>query len=58
MGSDELDEAVAHRALGVALGIGLDISEVADMAVLISRSAMSLAVGVDYPRLAGAGISH
>jgi len=45
--ADELDELVGHRALGVTLGIRLDVAEVADVAVLVGRGAVSLVVGVD-----------
>jgi len=48
VGADELDEAVAHRALGVALSISLDVSEITNMAVLVAGSAVGLPVGVDY----------
>lgn len=45
--TDELDELVRYGALGVALGISLEVAQVADMAVLISRRAMLLVKWVD-----------
>ena len=45
--ADELDELVGHRALGVALSIGLDVAEVTDVAGLVRGSSVSLAEGVD-----------
>lgn len=47
LGANDLDELVGHRALGVALGIRLDVAEVTNMAVLIGRGTVGLAVGVD-----------
>lgn len=47
LGANDLDELVGHRALGVALGIRLDVAEVTNMAVLVGRGAVGLAVGVD-----------
>jgi len=47
LGSDELDELVVDRSLGVALSIRLDVAEVTYMAVLIVRAAVGLAVRVD-----------
>ena len=52
MGTDELDEAIAHGALGVPLGIGLNVSKITNVAVLVTGSTVGLAVGVDYPRSA------
>jgi hypothetical protein len=48
VGANELDERVGRRALGVALGVGLDVAEVTDVAVRIRGRAVGLAVGVDY----------
>lgn len=47
LGSDELDKFVLNAALGVALGIGLDVSQVTDVACLIRGSAVGLVVRVD-----------
>jgi hypothetical protein len=51
LGADELDELVAHGALGVALGVGLDVAQVANVTVLIRGRAVRLAVGVDCQRV-------
>lgn len=47
LGANELDEQVGHGALGVALGVGLDVAEITDMAGLIGAVTVSLVVGVD-----------
>jgi hypothetical protein len=47
VGSDQLDEAVLDRALGVALAVSLDVAEVADVALLILGRAVGLAVWVE-----------
>jgi hypothetical protein len=47
LGADDLDELVGHGALGVALGIRLDVAEVTNVAVLVGRGAVCLAVRVD-----------
>ena len=52
MGTDELDEAIAHGALGVPLGIGLNVSKITNVAVLVAGSTVGLAVRVDYSRSA------
>lgn len=41
--ANQLDEAVADAALGVALCIGLDVSKVTDVAFVIGRGAVGLA---------------
>jgi hypothetical protein len=46
--SDELDQLVLVAALSVALAIGLEVAQVADMALLIARSTVGLVVGVDW----------
>ena len=51
LGADELDEAVGHAALGVALSIRLDVAEVTNVAVLVARGAVGLAVRVDCVKL-------
>jgi hypothetical protein len=45
--ADELDELVGHGALGVALSISLEVAEVTNVAGLVGRSTVGLAVGVD-----------
>lgn len=47
MGTNQFDQRVLDRALGVALGIGVDVSEITDVTGLVGRSAVGLAVGVD-----------
>lgn len=47
VGSDDLHKAVLDGALGVALGVGLNVAEVTDMTLLVRRRAVGLAVGVD-----------
>ncbi len=44
---NKLDEAILNRALSVALGIGLDIAQVADVAGLSRTVTVGLAMGVD-----------
>ena len=45
--ADELDELVGHGALGVALSISLEVAEVTNVASLVGRSTVGLAVGVE-----------
>lgn len=45
--ANQLDERVGDSALGVALAVGGDVAEVANVAVLVARGAVRLAVGVD-----------
>lgn len=47
VGADQLDQGIGDGALGIALGVGLDVAEVADVAGLIGRGAVGLAMGVD-----------
>lgn len=47
LGANDLDVLVGHGALGVALSIRLDVAEVTNVAVLVDRCAVGLAVGVD-----------
>jgi hypothetical protein len=54
--ADELDELVGHRALGVALSIGLDVAEVTDVAGLVRGSSVSLAEGVEVRTGRGAAV--
>lgn len=48
LSTDELHKLVFHRAFGIALTIGGDVSQVANVAVLIFGSTVFLAEGVDY----------
>jgi hypothetical protein len=45
--ADQLDELVRDAALGVALGVGLEVAQVADVALAVRRGAVGLVVGVD-----------
>ena len=47
VGADDLNELVGHGALRVALGVGLDVAEVTDVADLVLGSTVGLAMGVD-----------
>lgn len=46
--ANKLDELIGHRTLTVALAIGLEVTQVADVADRVGRRAVSLTVGVDY----------
>lgn len=46
--TDEFDELVGYRPLGVTLAVRLEIAQVADMAVVISWSAVLLVMWVDW----------
>ena len=45
--SNQLDEFVLNGALGVALTIGFKVAQVADMALVITRSAVGLGERID-----------
>jgi hypothetical protein len=45
--ADQLDELVRDGALGVALGVGLEVAQVADVALAVGGGAVGLVVGVD-----------
>jgi hypothetical protein len=47
LGADQLDELVLDAALGVALAVGLDVTEVANVALLVAGGTVGLVVGVD-----------
>lgn len=47
VGADELDVAVRDGALGVTLGVGVDVAEITNVAGLVGGSTVRLAVGVD-----------
>lgn len=57
VGANKLDQLVRHRSLGVALAISLEVSEITDVAVLVGRGAVLLAVGVDYGDISMPGSS-
>jgi len=48
--ADQLDELVRDGALGVALGVGLEVAQVADVALAVGGSTVGLVVGVDWGR--------
>lgn len=50
VGTNQLDEAVSDRALGVTLSIGLNVAEITNVAGLVGGGTVSLAVGVDCGR--------
>lgn len=50
LGADQLDELVRDGALGVALGVGLEVAQVADVALAVGGGAVGLVVGVDCGR--------
>lgn len=47
LGADQLDELVGDGALSVALGVGLEVAQVADVALAVGGGAVGLVVGVD-----------
>jgi hypothetical protein len=56
LGSDELDELVGHRALSIALAIGLEVAKVTNVADLVGGSTMVLAMGVEMGASRGAAV--
>ena len=48
LGADELDQLVLNAALGVTLGVGLEVTKVTDMALLVTGGTVCLVLGVDY----------
>ena len=50
LGADQLDLLVRDGALGVALGVRLEVTEVADVAFCVGGGAVGLAEGVDCGR--------
>lgn len=47
LGANQLDVLVLNAALGVALGIGLDVAQVTNVAGLVGGSTVGLVVRVD-----------
>lgn len=45
--ADQLDELVGDGTLGVALAIGLEVTEVANVTLAVARRAVGLGVRVD-----------
>lgn len=54
--ADQLDLAVGDGALGVALRVGLEVPEVADVAVVVGRRAVLFGIRVDWEFLATEGV--
>merc|ERR1712183_829605 len=54
--ADQLDELVRDGALGVALGVGLEVAQVADVALAVGGGAVGLVVGVEVRTGAGAAV--
>ena len=50
LGPNELDEVVGDAAVGVAMVIGFEVAEVADMAIGVGRGAVLFAEGVDWEK--------
>jgi hypothetical protein len=48
LGADQLDELVRDGALGVALAVGLEVAQVADVALAVGGRAVGLVVRVDW----------
>ena len=48
LGTDQLDELVGDAALGVALAVGLEVAQVADVALAVRGGAVGFVVWVDY----------
>lgn len=47
LGADQLDELVGNGAVGVALGVSLEVAQVADVALAVGGSTVGLVVRVD-----------
>lgn len=47
LGADQLDELVRHGALSVALGVGLEVAQVTDVALGVAGSSVGLVERVD-----------
>ena len=56
LGADQLDELVRDGALGVALGVGLEVAQVADVALAVGGGAVGLVVGVDWMKREGMSV--
>jgi hypothetical protein len=48
--ANQLDKRVSDGALGIALGVSLDVSEITNVTGLVRRSTVGLVVRVDYGR--------
>ena len=47
LGANQLDQLVRSAALGVTLAIGLEVTQVTDVALLVLGGTVGLVVGVD-----------
>lgn len=56
LGADQLDELVLHRADGVALSVGLEVTKVTDVADFILGGTVGLAEGVEVGASRGAAV--
>jgi len=56
LGADQLDKLVLHGAVGVALGISLEVAKVTDVTFGVRGSTVSLAVGVEVRTSGGATV--
>jgi hypothetical protein len=54
--ANELDLRVLDSALCISLGIGLDVAEVADVSVRVTRSTVALAEGIEVRASGGAAV--
>ena len=50
---NQLDLLVLDRSLGVALAVGFEVTEVADVALAVGGGAMGFAVGIDWVVVVG-----
>ena len=48
LGADELDQLVLDAALGITLTIGLEVTEITDVALLLVGGTVGLVVRVDW----------
>ena len=53
LGPNELNEAVGNAAFGIALAVGFEVAEIADVALGVGGGAVLFAEGVDWERKEG-----
>ena len=46
--ANQLDQLIIDAALGIALAVGLEVTQITNVALVIFGSTMGLVVGVDY----------
>ena len=56
MGTNQLDDVVLDPSLSNAVGIGLDVTQVTDMAVLVGGGTVGLSEGVEVGTGGGAAV--